>query len=357
VDLVAVDVQVIDHDGYPVANLTADQFHVTIDGRPRRVVSATLVGTPRTRDVAAAARAAESSSAPAAAPAVPGVPPVELPPIVLAFDCLSFPPAAELRVVQVARAFVSRLDPAQRVALLAYPLGPRLDPTTDHARVAEAIGQIHGQKAPTHLLPSQIVDGSTKPCPLCMPLADPFVQAQELEAQGRVQLGLLEDLMRNLGKVEARKIVVLVSGGMVVSDRIGFRPDLGEYGMRVGKVAAESNVTIYSLFIDQSYFVRMSAERGAPPPPNQPITRDANILGRMVDQISGASGGEMFHALTDDGASAFERLLRETSAYYLLGVDVDDRDRDGKLHEVKVKVDAPRATVRGRAWVRAGPRP
>ena len=177
------------------------------------------------------------------------------------------------------------------------------------------------------------------------------MQARELEAQGRIQLGLLEDLMRNLSSVNGRKIVVLVSGGMVVTDRIGFRPDLGEYGMQVGKVAAEANVTIYSLFIDQTFAAQVSAERAHGLRPGQPIARDANILGRMLDQVSGASGGDMLHSLSDDGAYAFDRLVRETSAYYLLGVDVADRDRDGKAHALRVKVDAPNATIRGRAWV------
>jgi hypothetical protein len=59
----------------------------------------------------------------------------------------------------------------------------------------------------------------------------------------------------------------------------------------------------------------------------------------------------MFRSLTDDGAYAFDRLLRETSAYYLLGVEVADRDRDGRTHELKVRVDASNATTRGRSWV------
>ncbi len=351
VDVIAVDVQVIDKDGFPVADLGSDKFKVTIDGRPRPVVTAALVGTAVRRQATASVTRPPSSPTAPPAPALSGMPLQEMPPIVLAFDCLSFPPAAELRVVQLAHDFVSRLDPAQRVGLLAYPIGPRLDPTTNHRAVADAIGQIHGQKAPTQLLPSQIVDGSTRPCPLCLPLADPFTQAQELEAQGRIQLGTLEELMRNLGQVKGRKIVILVTAGMVVADRIGFRPDLGEYGMRVGKVAAEANVTIYSLFIDRTIFAQMSAERRNAPPKDQPIFRDGNILGRLVDQVSGASGGEMFRSLTDDGASAFDRLLRETSAYYLLGVEVADRDRDGKTHELKVRVDAANATTRGRSWV------
>src|SRR5471032_1488417 len=43
VELVAVDVQVVDHDGRPTLSLGADQFQVQIDGHHRQVVSANLV--------------------------------------------------------------------------------------------------------------------------------------------------------------------------------------------------------------------------------------------------------------------------------------------------------------------------
>lgn len=351
VDVLSVDVQIVDKDGYPITGLTPDQFRATVDGKPRQVVSAALVGTAVRRETASASERKGTALVPRPASPAPSESYQDMPPIVIAFDCQSFPPAAEARVVQLARDFVTRLDPAQRVGLMAYPIGPTLDPTTDHRIVADAIGRIRGQKAPTQLLPSEIVDGSTHPCPLCAPLADPFIQAQELEAEGRIRLGILEELMRNLGTVKGRKVVVLVSAGMVVADRIGFRPDLGEYGMRVGKVAAEANVTVYSLFIDRTLFIQMSAERQHAMDRNTSIFRDGNILSRMVDQVSGASGGEMFRSLTDDGAYAFDRLRRETSAYYLVGVEVADRDRDGKVHAVTVKTSAPGATVRARSWV------
>ena len=42
-DVIAVDVQVIDRDGTPIAGLGPDKFEVTINGRRRRVVSANLI--------------------------------------------------------------------------------------------------------------------------------------------------------------------------------------------------------------------------------------------------------------------------------------------------------------------------
>jgi hypothetical protein len=48
---------------------------------------------------------------------------------------------------------------------------------------------------------------------------------------------------------------------------------------------------------------------------------------------------------------AFDRVLRETSAYYLLGVEVSEDDRDGRPHAIGVKVKRKGAEVRSRAEV------
>ena len=44
-------------------------------------------------------------------------------------------------------------------------------------------------------------------------------------------------------------------------------------------------------------------------------------------------------------------MLRETSSHYLLGVEPDDADRDGKLRELRVRVGQRGVTVRSRSWV------
>jgi hypothetical protein len=49
--------------------------------------------------------------------------------------------------------------------------------------------------------------------------------------------------------------------------------------------------------------------------------------------------------------AAFDRLAREISGYYLLGLEPGPRDRDGKDHELKVTVTRPDVTVRARRSV------
>ena len=77
------------------------------------------------------------------------------------------------------------------------------------------------------------------------------------------------------------------------------------------------------------------------------------MLNQSLERISGASGGTMFEVVQGGGEFAFDRILKETSAYYLLGVEPTDADRDGRPREMAVKVkDLPRgATVRARSWV------
>jgi tetratricopeptide (TPR) repeat protein len=59
----------------------------------------------------------------------------------------------------------------------------------------------------------------------------------------------------------------------------------------------------------------------------------------------------MFKVLAGSGEAAYDRLLTETSAYYLLGVEVGEPDLDGRTHEIEIKVRRRGVTVRGRKWV------
>jgi hypothetical protein len=55
--------------------------------------------------------------------------------------------------------------------------------------------------------------------------------------------------------------------------------------------------------------------------------------------------------LTGSGEQAFDRLTRESSAYYLLGIDVAAQDRTGRPLRMTVKVRQKGVTVRYRPWV------
>ena len=81
------------------------------------------------------------------------------------------------------------------------------------------------------------------------------------------------------------------------------------------------------------------------------VERDSTVSGTWLSQVSDAAGGALLRVLFGNGEVALDRVLRETSAYYLLGVQPEGTDRDGKPHAIEVTV-APRGlTVRSRRWV------
>jgi hypothetical protein len=143
----------------------------------------------------------------------------------------------------------------------------------------------------------------------------------------------------------------VLSAGMPISDRVGGRPNVGDQARVLGEQAARSNTTIYALHIDHSMLQAFSAETRHSD--KQPVSREREsiMLGRMLDQFAGASGGTLMRVLVGSGEGSLERVLLETSAYYLLGVEPTNADRDGRTHALRVRVNHPGSTIRSRTWV------
>ena len=367
IDLIAVDVQVIDRDGHPIAELGPDKFEVRINGRRRRVVTAQLIGPESTLEaVVSPPGTLSSSQRPARV-------------VVLAIDCLSFRPVASVSVIEAARRFVAGLAPNDLIGLVAYPIGPKVDPTTNHSAVTLALGSVVGQQEPDasqfHLRPSEIVDLNaalaghdpkassalqTVAMRECGNPIDDACQTRLLsellgtalyyEGQANVSVGMLRTLLRTMVAVPGRKTVVLVSGGMIASDTPGGRPDISELGIETGKEAARANAAVYTLYLDTGFLSQFSADTPGQKNFNN-LERDSVMLGRWLEQFSGSAGGSLFRLQTGSGDHAYDRILREIGSYYLLGVELDESDRDGRTHEITVKTNQRNAVVRGRRWV------
>jgi VWFA-related protein len=371
-DVIAVDVQVSDRNGVPVSGLGPDRFEVTINGRRRRVLSAELIESRSATSLTPEERAAATSG--------PPVRPTLARVIFIAIDCLSFDASASRHVIAAARAFIDRLPPTDEVGLFAYPYGPKISPTTDHAAVGRSLTTVMGQRhlpsSQFHLRPAEIVDLSgaasssqaressllesvvVRECGdtpddtcrrgLMLELAG---AALYYEGQGNAGLGMLRSLLEQLSAINGRKTLVLLSAGMIASDVPGGRPDISELGMQVGKEAARSNTSVYTLFLDTGATDKFQAQVRGADKNLQSVGRDSEILGRWLDQFSGEAGGAVFRVQVGSGEYAFDRILNEISGYYLLGVEPGDEDRDGRTHEIKVKTSQKNVIIRGRRWV------
>src|SRR6185369_15194974 len=74
---------------------------------------------------------------------------------------------------------------------------------------------------------------------------------------------------------------------------------------------------------------------------------DRRVQFEGLDLLTGAARGTIFE-LTGRAEAIFDRIDSEISGYYLVGVESDPRDRDGKSHPLRVDVSRKGAVVRSR---------
>lgn len=363
-----MDVQVVDRDGRPVTSLAAEDFRVFIDGRQRPVVSSTLLEYGTSAGIERPIP--PPSSAPP--PAVRAADPASRRLFLLAVDETSFTTTNAMPAVQSARRFLNHLLPGDLVALYAYPLGgQQTDFTTDHRAVQTRLDGIIGSRdqkfGAYRLSASEIVDIAAndgdalraavlrecgpRPPPGCpeQVRGEARAAAGYYEGVAAQSLGGLRAALEALAPIEGRKTVVVLSGGMIQSNR-GNRPDNTALMKRVGEWAASANTSFYVLHFDTSFFDAFSAAGGGPANLSA-LSRDSSVLSMGLERVVDAAGGGLIRIEAGTADYAFDRVLRETSAYYLLGVTPDDGDRDGRSHFLRVEVPRRGLTLRHRKQV------
>ena len=382
VDVIAVDVQVVDGDGNPIGRIGPESFQVSINGQRRKVVSAQFVGQQPTSEDPAEPRPPEGRGRT----------------FVLAIDAGSFESGGERAPIESAQNFVQRLDPSDRVGLFVYPTGAQILPTTQRVPISISLGRVTGQRESIrshyNLRPWEIVDitaemsnpnsfltaarnvqnptadGGTAmevdpvlkiqrrecpedpDCPSKI-YAEGIQLATQLEGQVMTSLAGLEALLRALEKIPGRKAVVFVSAGLLVSDRSAGRPDVGDIAKVMGQTAARSNATVYTVHIDRTPGVGPASQKA---PGSAELARDRALYGNWLSDFSESAGGRLIYVPVGAANFAFDRILRETSAYYLLGVEPAPADRDGRPRKLEVKVKHRGVSVRSRQWVVVPPK-
>lgn len=392
VDLIAVDVQVTDRTGHPVLGLEPSDFQITIDGRRRRIVSAQFI------------QGVESSPMPGLRGPGP-YPTNEWPAVassgtpartfVLAVDAGSIAPTETPGVIRAATRFASQVPAGDRIGVIVLPTGTLVPPTADRGRIMRALASIVGvrrmpysrfelslsemidlswqapelrmqaaQAASTGgrgggpIVPSsdpdsaQTVQRECQAEPECLGslLADAESLAYQIESSVSRSLTGLTSLLALLNDEPGRKTVVVLSAGMPMSDRPGGRPDVGHEIRGLGELAARANAVVYAVHLDHSFRLAYSAQARAVRLRASPA-RDRHIESKLLEDFTSPSGGALLTSIADDGELAFDRILRETSAYYLIGIEAENADRDGHARALRVRVGRRGVDVRSRQWV------
>jgi VWFA-related protein len=375
VERIAIDVQVVDSTGRPLDTLTAADFDVRFDQHPRAVVAAQFM---RAVDVETPAGGTAPPSGVSAYSANAGNRGGR--DYILAIDESSFRAMDAPAVMRAAKGFISSLAPNDRVGLFTFPAAPHIFPLTpDHTSVSMELNRVVGTFEPPqshfHLSPSEVIDIVAGDQDLvkaiarreCLPgiyqgecinsiPGDANVVAASYEALTAASMKALRLLLAALHQDPSRKTVVVISGGLLASDRTGGRPDVSNIVEMLAAEAASSRANLYVLHVDSSFLQSFSVGNGAggartAAGVGRSSLRESSALAAGLDRLAGATGGTLVRVEPGGEDRAFQRILRETSAYYLLAVDPSDEDRDGRMHYISVKVNARGAEVRARRTV------
>jgi VWFA-related protein len=365
-DLIALDVQVVDDRGRPIQGLTSKDFMVRIGGRPREVVSADFIRQGDTTSSELSTSGVRVVSQPAPQHRT----------VVLAIDQASLAVRQESAALEAVRRFIARLPAEDELGLVAYPApGVSIPPTADRARVLAAWSSVGGrvQRPPSPMVRMSlseaadivardrivIADVTARECGagnrICaehvVPSARDLVNSMEAQVSG--SLNGLFSVIEAMRVYQKRTILVVVSAGLPWSIRPGGRPDVGSVSARVGEYAAASNIVMYILHLDSAFLDAYSAAEGGRGGSSPSDDRNLRSLG--LQRVSASAGGSLF--TVEVGAhTAVERILEETSAYYLLGIRPATDDVDGNAHSVQVRVNRRGTHVRHRSVVAIRPR-
>jgi VWFA-related protein len=358
VSVVVVDVVVRDASGAIVRGLTANDFEVREDNRPQTIRSfdfeeVTTAPPPVTPPPPLLSAAAAAAATPAASPVAAA--PVRREDLagrrllVLLFDLSSMQPEDVDRAGRAAVEYVDRqMTSADLVAVASIDttLEVLSDFTADRDAVKRALATFTA------------VDGVAFETPA------PETAATD-EAGGAAATGGEYDLFNNdarlralktladaLAPIEQKKAILYFSSGMSRSGSDN------QVELRAATSAAvRANVALYPVDTRglQAVVPGGDATRGSSFGSNAFSGRAVN---RQFDQLMASqetlqtlaadTGGRAFTDSNDFG-DAFTQVVRDTSAYYLLGYSSTSDVKDGRFRRISVRVKRPGLTVEHRA--------
>ncbi|HET9195432.1 MAG TPA: VWA domain-containing protein [Vicinamibacterales bacterium] len=373
VDLIAIDVSAVDSKGRPVEDLKPGDFVVKVDGKVRPTVSAELVRVERGKPAAARPVDALTSTNQA---------PQNARRIIVAADQTLITPGSLAPLQRTASQFIERLAADDYAAFVAFPEpGPRVDFTTDKARVRKAMEEIVGQPqlmpfgdfsisltealtitnaesiqdkseppVPPELTPQRLLTGPAMLRVLergCRGLTiedlrnpdnlellrqcrrDIYNESLRIAAQARLEANIslraLEKLLQDLVPLDGPKTMIIFSAGLVNDDPTVLN--------EVAYLASAARTSINVVAVDRN---REQELRDMPNGQSTLSLVDRSLEMQGLEIIADRTGGTLFRGVAS-GAGIFERLESELSAWYLVAVARQPGDPDRQRLDVEVK--------------------
>ena len=344
IDLITVDAVVTDRDGQPVRTLTVDDFQVYEDGVLQPIVTFSYVET------GVHAREADAASTTSVADVASNVPRgTDGRVYLILLDDLHTHALRSDTVQAIARQFIEHHLAANDLAAVAVTSGRTTAShpfTRTRQPLLDAVDQFVGEYRPPPQRASRGDPGRT-----VFDVQRPFDGGtdQRRSAQTmRRSLGTLAEWMA--GFSDRRKVILLISQGVEDSLSEEFLAEMRP----VVSAAARHHIAVYPI-----------DPRGLPTGepseiPTRALVDDApfSVAARRAKRslrwLAEQTGGVSF---SDSNLfrGALERIVRENSAYFLLGYRAPRETPDGKEHQIRIEVGRPDVRVRARRSYVAAP--
>ncbi len=353
-ELVSVDVIATDESGHPLMNLSASDFRLSVDGKVRPIQSVQLV------QMTGSGRPQPPSSA--ASPARPAPFATNTEPkgraFIFVIDHEHIHSGNEKTATDAAARLLDRLAPEDRVAVITLPRGKiEADLSTDRTAVKAALAGIIGHaprktsrfefstreafavlartngddsfgKAVIGEMVSRECEHET--LEVCSPalMSEARSYAVEMQTSARDTVRNLQALLAGLSALDGTKSIIFISEALVQTpDLIRDLPDLG-------KAADLAHVRLFVIQVNRpSYDVSRRRQ-----PADELGDLGMELSG--LEDIAGVTGGEMFRPSGRLDA-VMTTIDSATSAYYLLGFEPTDKERDGKYHKIQLTLARP----------------
>ena len=309
-----VQFSVVTPDGAPLADLKASELSVRIGGRVRAIRSLQLI------TVGAGAEADTGLPLPYGTNAVAAAGRT----LVIAVDNESFRPGLEGVLRAATDSLIDGLGPSDRLALVTLPFGgTRVPLTTDHSRIRSAMSLVVGQGA---VNPS----GSDVACRTRRTLES---LASYLDTVGiRSETMSIMFVTAALAGPRRDAVTALAPGMCELSEHLFAR-----VGVSAGAARAQFYVIRPGDASDGGAVQRETA-RGS----------DNPFAG--MEHLAGVTGGKIL-SLTGSSGTAMERVVRETTAYYLASVEALPTDRNSRTQVLSVNVARRGVEVRSQPQI------
>jgi VWFA-related protein len=360
VEAVEVDAIVTDAQGRRIADLRQDELQVLEDGAPQRIDAFRLVDIPisRVRDAAPSGAAREPDVRTNARPPVSRL-------YVLLLDDVHTSPTRTGFVTTAARRFVESSLGPDDLAAVVHLAGPRVagqDFTTSRPLLLAAIDRFQGRKLPSATA-NQIEDYNRQVTFTARPgavRAITDIDEGPRAHDARAAFDAIGLIARRLEALPGRRKALLWFGEGVdydmhdVLQRTQASVVLDRARAAIA-AATRANLTVYG--------IDARGLRGA----NDDLARLGNLpadattglgLGGLSQELLRAhenlrrlseSTGGFAVTSTSELDGAFDRVVEDTSAYYLIGYTSTNDRRDGTFRRIEVRVTRPGAVVRARA--------